>query len=131
MRSPYFTLTYLSGSTLYLAMILAFSLSPWYTAAVLFLFAGGLGAACFGAMQSTLIFFAATPRMRTRVMGVLVACIGAGPIGVLHVGLLAELMGAHQAVTVIALEGLVAIVISAIIWPELWRPPALPTELTE
>ena len=130
-RSPYFTLTYLSGSTLYLAMILAFSLSPWYTAAVLFLFAGGLGAACFGAMQSTLIFFAATPRMRTRVMGVLVACIGAGPIGVLHVGLLAELMGAHQAVTVIALEGLVAIVISAIIWPELWRPPALPTELTE
>jgi MFS family permease len=130
-RSRYFTATYLSGSVLYLTMILAFSMSPWYTAAILFLFIGGLGAACFGAMQSTLIFFAATPRMRTRVMGVLVACIGAGPIGVLHVGLLAELLGAHQAVTIIASEGLIAIAVSAIIWPELWRPPSLPTELHE
>lgn len=128
-RSRYFTAVYLSGSALYLAMILAFSLSPWYTAAILILFAGGLGAACFGSMQSTLIFFAAAARMRTRVMGVLVACIGAGPIGVLHVGLLAELLGAHHAVTIIAVEGLIAIGISAIIWPELRRPPALPSEL--
>jgi predicted MFS family arabinose efflux permease len=128
-RSRYFTMVYLSGSALYLAMILAFSISPWYTAAVLILFAGGLGAACFGSMQSTLIFFAATPRMRTRVMGVLVACIGAGPIGVLHVGLLAELLGAHHAVTIIAVEGLIALAVSAIIWPELRRAPALPSGL--
>jgi uncharacterized membrane protein YuzA (DUF378 family) len=80
-------------------------------------------------MQSTLIFFAATPRMRTRVMGVLVACIGAGPIGVLHVGLLAELLGAHHAVTIIAVEGLIALAVSAIIWPELRRAPALPSGL--
>ncbi|TFH50120.1 MAG: MFS transporter, partial [Lysobacterales bacterium] len=128
-RTRYFTVTYLSGSALYLVMILAFSMSPWYTAAILFLFIGGLGAGCFGAMQSTLIFFAATPRMRTRVMGVLVACIGAGPIGVLHVGLLAEWLGAHQAVTIIAVEGLIALAAAAIIWPELRRPPALPTDL--
>lgn len=128
-RSRYFTAIYLSGSALYLAMILAFSLSPWFTAAILILFTGGLGAACFGSMQSTLIFFAATPRMRTRVMGVLVACIGAGPIGVLHVGLLAEWLGAHHAVTIIAVEGLIAIAVSALIWPELRRPPALPSEL--
>jgi predicted MFS family arabinose efflux permease len=128
-RSPYFTLTYLCGSALYLTMILAFSMSSWYTAAVLFLFAGGLGMACFGTMQSTLIFFAATPRMRTRVMGVLVACIGAGPVGILHVGLLAEWLGAHQAVTIIAVEGLVAIAAAALIWPELRRPPELPTNL--
>ena len=51
--------------------------------------------------------------MRTRVMGVLVACIGAGPIGVLHVGLLAEWLGAHQAVTIIAVEGLIAIAVAA------------------
>jgi len=129
-RSRHFTAVYLLGSALYLAMILAFSLSPWFTAAILVLFVGGLGAACFGSMQSTLIFFAATPRMRTRVMGVLVACIGAGPIGVLHVGLLAEWLGAHQAVTIIAVEGLIAIAAAAIIWPELRRPPALPSELT-
>lgn len=128
-RSRYFTAVYLSGSALYLAMILAFSLSPWFTAATLILFTGGLGAACFGSMQSTLIFFAATPRMRTRVMGVLVACIGAGPIGVLHVGLLAEWLGAHHAVTIIAVEGLIALGVSALLWPELRRPPALPSEL--
>ena len=128
-RSRYFTLTYLGGSALYLAMILAFSMSLWYAAAIVFLFVGGLGMACFGTMQSTLIFFAATPRMRTRVMGVLVACIGAGPVGVLHVGLLAEWLGAHQAVTIIAVEGLIAIAAAALIWPELRRPPALPTNL--
>jgi MFS family permease len=101
-RSRYFTAIYMSGST-----------------------------AFFGSMQSTLIFFAAIPRMRTRVMGVLVACIGAGPIGVLHVGLLAEWLGAHQAVTIIAVEGLIAIAVSAYIWPELRRPPILPSELTK
>ena len=128
-RSRYFTAIYMSGSTLYLAMILAFSLSPWYSAAVVFLFAGGLGIAFFGSMQSTLIFFTALPRMRTRVMGVLVACIGAGPIGVLHVGLLAEWLGASRAVTIIAVEGLIAIAVAACIWPELRRAPVLPTEL--
>lgn len=128
-RSRYFTAIYMSGSALYLAMILAFSLSPWYSAAVVFLFAGGLGIAFFGSMQSTLIFFTALPRMRTRVMGVLVACIGAGPIGVLHVGLLAEWLGASQAVTIIAVEGLIAITVAACLWPELRRAPLLPTEL--
>ena len=128
-RSRYFTAIYMSGSALYLMMILAFSLSPWYSAAVVFLFAGGLGIAFFGSMQSTLIFFTALPRMRTRVMGVLVACIGAGPIGVLHVGLLAEWLGASQAVTIIAVEGLIAIAVAACIWPELRRAPVLPTEL--
>lgn len=128
-RSRYFTTIYMLGSTLYLAMILAFSLSPWYSAAVVFLFAGGLGIAFFGSMQSTLIFFSALPHMRTRVMGVLVACIGAGPIGVLHVGLLAEWLGADRAVTIIAVEGLIAIAVAACIWPELRRAPNLPSEL--
>lgn len=130
-RTRHFTAIYMLGSTLYLAMILAFSLSPWYTAAIVLLFTGGLGIAFFGSMQSTLIFFSAIPRMRTRIMGVLVACIGAGPIGVLHVGLLAEWLGAHQAVTIIAVEGLVALAACALIWPELRRPPELPTELRE
>lgn len=127
-RTRYYTVVYMLGSTLYLAMILAFSLSTLYTTAALLLFAGGLGIAFFGSMQSTLIFFSAIPRMRTRVMGVLVACIGAGPIGVLHVGLLAEWIGAHHAVTIIAIEGLIAIAIAAVFWPELRRAPVLPLD---
>ncbi len=127
-RTRYYTVIYMLGSTLYLAMILAFSLSTLYSAAVLLLFAGGLGIAFFGSMQSTLIFFSAIPRMRTRVMGVLVACIGAGPIGVLHVGLLAEWIGAGHAVMIIAIEGLIAIAVAAIVWPELRRAPVLPSD---
>jgi predicted MFS family arabinose efflux permease len=127
-RTRHYTVIYMLGSTLYLAMILAFSLSTLYTTAVLLLFTGGLGIAFFGSMQSTLIFFSAIPRMRTRVMGVLVACIGAGPIGVLHVGLLAEWIGAHHAVMIIAVEGLIAIAIAAIVWPELRRAPVLPLD---
>ncbi len=93
------------------------------------MFAAGLGIACFGAMQSTIVFSATTPRMRTRVMGVLVVCIGAGPIGVLHLGLMAEWLGAQQALTVMAIEGLLAIAISALLWPELRRAPELSDEM--
>jgi hypothetical protein len=38
-------------------------------------------------------------------------------------------LGAHQAGTIIAVQGLIAIAAAAIIWPELRRPPALPTDL--
>ena len=92
-RARHFTAIYVFGSVLFLSMILAFSLSPYFTLAFVFLLAAGLGIACFGAMQSTIVFSATAPRMRTRVMGVLVVCIGAGPVGVLHLGLMAEWLG--------------------------------------
>ncbi|NIV75393.1 MAG: MFS transporter, partial [Gammaproteobacteria bacterium] len=41
-RARYFTAVYMLGSALYLSMILAFSLSTWFTAAVVLLFTGGL-----------------------------------------------------------------------------------------
>lgn len=130
-RTRYFTTVYMLGSALYLSMIFAFSLSTWYAAAVVLLFTGGLGIAFFGSMQSTLVIYSAIPRMRTRVMGVLVACIGTGPVGMLHVGLLAEWLGAHVAVSIIAAEGLLALGVAALVWPELRRPPELPPELRD
>ena len=54
-------------------------------------------------------------------MGVLVVCIGAGPIGVLHTGLMAEWLSAEIAIRVIALEGLVALAFCVWKWPELYR----------
>jgi len=47
---------------------------------------------------------------------------------VLHVGLLAEWIGAHNAVTIIAIEGLIAIAVAAVVWPELRRAPVLPLD---
>jgi len=41
--------------------------------------------------------------------------------GFLHLGLLAEWLGAHMAVTVISIEGLAALALALIIWPEARR----------
>ena len=128
-RVRHFTAIYLFGSVFFLCMILGFSLSSYFAVAFLILFSAGLGIACFGAMQSTIVFSATTARMRTRVMGVLVVCIGAGPIGVLHLGLMAEWLGAPVALSVMAIEGLFAIAISALLWPELRREPELSDEM--
>jgi len=56
--------------------------------------------------------------MRARVMGVLAVCIGSGPIGMLHVGLLANWLGAPTALTVMGIEGLIALALTAWIWRE-------------
>jgi hypothetical protein len=82
----------------------------------------GIGIAGFSVMQSTIIFLASPPALRSRVMGVLTVSIGAGPIGMVHVGLLADGLGATTAVAIIALEGLLALALAARYWPELWRP---------
>jgi hypothetical protein len=59
-------------------------------------------------------------------MGLLTVAIGAGPIGMLYVGLLANWLGAPAAVACIALQGLLALGLAAWYWPELRRPVALP-----
>ncbi|NIM28878.1 MAG: hypothetical protein GTO67_10235 [Gammaproteobacteria bacterium] len=110
-------------------MILIFSLSAQFAAAFCILLAAGLGIACFGAMQSTIVFSATAAHMRTRVMGVLVVCIGAGPVGVLHLGLMAEWIGVERALGVMAVEGLVAIAIAVMRWPELRRAPEIAQEM--
>ena len=51
-------------------------------------------------------------------MGVLAVCIGTGPLGFIHLGLLADWVGAQLALAIMAIEGIVALLIVAIIWPE-------------
>lgn len=128
-RARHFTAIYLLGSVFFIAMILIFSQSAQFGAAFCILLAAGLGIACFGAMQSTIVFSATAAHMRTRVMGVLVVCIGAGPVGVLHLGLMAEWIGVERALGVMAVEGLVAIAIAVMRWPELRRAPEIAQEM--
>lgn len=124
-RARHFTAIYLLGSVFFLGMIFIFSLSADFAAAFCILLAAGLGIACFGAMQSTIVFSATAANMRTRVMGVLVVCIGAGPIGVLHLGMMAEWLGVERALGVMAVEGLVAIALAVTCWPELREAPKI------
>lgn len=81
----------------------------------------GIGAGCFSTMQSTIILLSAPPAQRGQIMGLLVVCIGSAPLGFLHLGLLAGGLGAAEAITVIAVEGIVALAIAWLIWSETTR----------
>ncbi len=120
-RTQYFARIYMGGAAIFMCMIVMFSLSSQFGMSMALLVTAGLGVSGFAAMQSVLIFSTAPPEIRSRVMGVLAMCIGAGPIGVLHVGLMAKWFGAQNALTIIGLEGLASIVACALIWPELYR----------
>jgi MFS family permease len=109
------------GSLIYLAVVFLFSISGIFWIALPVLFFGGFGIAGFATMQSALILANTPPERRNRVMGVLAMCIGFGPLGILHVGFLADQFGAATAVSIIAIEGFVALCVAGYFWPELRR----------
>jgi len=120
-RAAWFRRLYVLGVAAYMAAAIVFAASPWFVLSAASLVAAGIGGACFATMQSTLTFLGASPEMRNRAMGVLTICIGTAPIGFLHLGLLAEWLGAETAVTVVAVEGLAALALALVIWPEARR----------
>jgi hypothetical protein len=82
-----------------------------------------LGNSCFATMQATIVFLSAPIAARPRIMGVLSVCIGTAPLGFLHIGWLASLLGPQTALLVLCAEGALALALSLAIWPEL-RPKA-------
>ena len=118
-RPSLFTRIYATGAALLLAMVLAFGLSAHFSLSLGIMFVIGLGISGFAAMQSAILLTHTPSEKRPILMGVLTLCIGAGPIGLLHVGLLAEWLGAPRAVATIAIEGLVAMALAVLVWPEL------------
>ena len=106
------------------ATVFAHSALPLLTGALLIVL--GVSMAAFAAMQSVLVLQYAPVDGRQRMMGLLSACIGSGPIGLLHLGLMAAWFGASAACTIIAVEGLVALGLVALKWRGLiggQRPP--------
>jgi len=122
-QSPWYTRLYFFGSCLCIASALAFSQAGTVGLSYAILLVAGVGFACFGAMQSTIVLSSTPPALRPRVMGVLAVCIGGGnPLGILHVGLLADWFGAPAAVSIVCVEGLLVMTLIAWRWPELLRP---------
>jgi MFS family permease len=107
---------YLGGIALYLAMVTLFALAPHPAPAGAALLLVGLGGAGFSTMQATLVYLAAPTEMRSRVLGLLSVCIGVGPIGFLHIGLLAEAIGAPWACALSGVEGLLALALTRRWW---------------
>ncbi len=130
-RPGRYTQIYTGSSLVFLLAVLAFALSARAPLSFALILLAGIGIAGFSVMQSTIMFLAAPAHLRSRLMGLLTVAIGAGPIGMLHVGLLANWLGAAHAVALIALEGLVALALAALVWPELRRPVALVPELAQ
>jgi MFS family permease len=107
---------YLGGVTLYLVMLTLFAVSPTPVLAGVALFLTGFGQAGFSIMQATLVYLLAPEAMRSRVLGLLSVCIGLGPVGFVHVGLLADWIGAPAACVVTGVEGLVALAVTRRFW---------------
>lgn len=117
LRPRHYALAYVGGMACYQAMIGLFAAFDHPLPAGIALLVEGFGSAGYSIMQATLIYLAAPQGMRARLLGVLSVAIGMAPIGLVHIGLLADWLGARNAVMLSAAEGLVAL---AATWP-LWR----------
>ena len=110
---------YLFGSMAGLTMLLLFSFSQWYGVSLALMLMLGLGTAGFGAMQATIILLVARDDMRGRGLGVITLAIGAGPIGGLMLGTIADAMGAPRAMTINAVLGLITVGLVGLLVPSL------------
>lgn len=107
----------LTGGTFGMAVALViFSQSSIYPLSWAMLLITGMGQACFGIMQSSIILLTASDEMRGQTMGVLVLAIGSDPVGKLVTGGLAENFSAPQAVGLQAtVAALLLLVIGALL----------------
>lgn len=117
------TRTYVLGTLFFMVGVIWFATLDTFLIAVAVLIITGFGHAGFSTTQSAIMFSAATPEMRARVLGVLAMCIGAGPLGVLNLGLLAAWLDASWAIIIMTTEGVVLLAIVVAVWPELYRGP--------
>lgn len=126
-RVRWFRYLYSFGVLIYMFMALGFANSTIWWLSAGFLVATGGAIAAFASMQSALVLLNSDDDSRHRMMGVLSMCIGTGLIGFLHLGLLADWLGASLACSVIAVEGMLALFLVVRAWPELltWQPAAV------
>ena len=108
---------FLYGSILSLTALLIFSVSNIYIVSLVLLFILGVGTAGFGTMQSAIVLLVSKPDIRGRALGVVTIAIGAGPIGALIVGAMAEWIGPSQAIMYNAIAGFVVVALSGIFMP--------------
>ena len=109
---------YVGGVAVYLVTLTGFALAPNPPVAAVALVLTGIASAAFSIMQATIVYRSAPPELRSRMLGVLSVCIGVGPIGFIHLGWLADLIGAQSATAVIGIEGLLALLLTRRLWRE-------------
>lgn len=94
--------------------LLAFSTSTIFAVSWALLLAVGIGHACFGILQSSIVLLTAADERRSQAMAAIAIAIGAGPFGRLQTGMLAQTFGAPLAVGgEAALAALLVVVVAA------------------
>jgi MFS family permease len=106
----------LGGSGMFLVSIFLMPLMPSFWLACLLVALGGLGVAGFSNMQTALVLSGAPASLRSRLLGLITVCIGAGPLGLLAIGALAEAIGPMAAVMVMAGCGVATLTATGIYW---------------
>ena len=104
---------YWAGGLAFALGAMAAAFAPAYAAAAALAFAMGLGYACVFVMQTSLLAAYSPEILRGRVMGVLSAVIGTGPLTGLQIGLFAGLLGPRWGVAVLSIEAIVLLVATA------------------
>lgn len=120
-RQALFARAFIGGSALVLLGALGFALSSIFEVSLAVLIVLGIGSAIFATMQSTLMLTHAPADQQSRMMGVLSTCIGLGQVGHLHIGILANWLGAPAALAVTTIEGMLALGLCVWFWPAMAR----------
>ena len=123
-----YTFLYIGGIALFMAMVMLFSRSEVFILSLFLLWMAGFGMASYTSMQTTLFVASAPPEIRGRVIGTASMALGGNPIGALSVGFTAEWLGAPIATTLMSIEGLVALSLVVLAWPELRRHFVIPPD---
>ena len=110
---------YMMGSLLLLVAVLFFSMSRSYALSLGIVIFAGLGNSGFNTMQMSLTMLLPRFEMRGAALGAMTLGIGAGPLGMLITGGVANLIGAPQAVTINALLGIACLALIALLAPTL------------
>jgi len=116
LKPHWYAAGYIGGLALYLAAVILFALAPSFAVASAALLLTGVSGAAYAALQATIVYLAAPPDMRSRMLGVLSVCIGTGPFGFLWLGWLADRIGANQATAITAALGLLALAATRPLW---------------
>ena len=111
-------LPYMLGSTLAGLGLLALSFQGSYAGALLSLLLMGVGLAGFSTMQAAIVVVNTGDEVRGKALGVVTLAIGAGPLGAVLVGFLANYFGPQVALRIDAAAALAAVAALWLLVPE-------------
>ncbi len=119
LRPRWYGRIYVGGVACYTSALIVFALAGDPVLAGAALLVTGLGGAAFATMQTTIVYLAAPPEMRSRMLGVLSVCIGTGPVGFVWLGWLSDRIGANDATAITGGLGLLALTAAYPLWRKL------------